>query len=92
MVEEMKTGRRIILADGTTFENADCGYADGFLWNYIPGDLNLQETAMIFFDKTKTARIIYEYGEMSDEYTGMTELKQIAKDNTGMIRICLTKP
>lgn len=92
MATEYKIGRRVILADGTTYENADCGYSGGFLWNYIPGDLSLPKTAMFFFDNNKTERIVYEYGEKSDEYIGMTEVVNISKDTDGMIRICLKKP
>ncbi len=88
---DIKTGRRVILQDGTTYENATCGYAEGFLWVTVPGDQSLPAVSMVFFDPEKTATIVFEYGEMSDTYHDMTTVRQVGKDNDGIIRICLTK-
>lgn len=91
MDEEVKTGRRVILADGTTYKNAECGLADGFLWIYIHEDLNLQDVAAVFFNPGKTARIVFEYGEMSNAYYDMTQVTNLMKQSDGEIAICLTK-
>lgn len=69
--KEPKTGRRLIFLDETTIENASCGYASGCLWCWFPG-YTMQEAAAICFDPDKTGKIVFEYGEMSDEYDGFT--------------------
>lgn len=91
MDEEAKTGRRVILADGTTYEGAECGLAGGFLWIYIHEDLNLQDVATVFFNPGKTARILFEYGEMASSYDDMTQVTHLMKQSDGEIAICLTK-
>ena len=58
-----KTGQRLILADKTTIENGAAGYAEGFLWCYLTG-VSMAEAGVLFFDPEKTARIIFEYGEI----------------------------
>lgn len=62
-------GRRIVLADGTVFEDSDAGYADGVLWcNINVKDMSFNQVAEIFSDEEKTKKIRYEYGAMNDEY------------------------
>ena len=68
-----KTGRRLILADGTTLENGEAGYYDHVLWCYIPGG-TIPEMASVFTDPSKTAVIKFEYGEMADVYEGFTNV------------------
>lgn len=91
MDEEAKIGRRVILADGTIYEGAECGLAGGFLWVYIHENMNLQDVATVFFNPGKTARILFEYGEMSNAYDDMTQVTQLMKQSDGEIAICLTK-
>lgn len=74
---EQKHGQRIILMDGTTLEDGRCGFADGFLWCWVK-DVTFQQAAEIFLDPAKTGKIIYEYGEMTDEYEGFTGCKSIS--------------
>lgn len=64
-------GLRLILNDTITIENGLAGYADGYLWLYFSG-YTLQQAAEMFFNQELTAKIIFEYGEMSDTYTGFT--------------------
>lgn len=84
------TGQRLILADGTRIEDGTAGYAEGFLWCYLQG-LSMAEAGALFFDPAKTARIIFEYGEMSDTYDGMTECRSIRMDPDRQIAVCMTK-
>lgn len=86
----METGRRLILADGTTIEDGEAGQAAGFLWLYIPG-LNMREVADTVLDEEKTAEIRFEYGEMADTYTGYTECRSINRDWDGRISVCMVK-
>lgn len=85
---EQKTGQRIILKDGTTLENGRCGYAEGFLWCWVR--MTIQQAAELFFDPEKTGTIIFEYGEMQDEYEGFTSCTRImqGEDETA---VCLVK-
>ena len=85
-----KTGQRLILADRTKIENGTAGYADGLLWCYLPG-LSMADAGALFFDPAKTSRIIFEYGEMSDTYEGMTDCRLIRVDTDGMIAVCMAK-
>ena len=82
-------GLRLILGDGTVIENGRAGLADGFLWLRFP-DSTMQETAMIVFDTEKTQRIVFQFGEMSDEYIGYTICKSIMADND-RISACMVK-
>jgi hypothetical protein len=85
-----KTGRRLILSDGTVLENGECGYADGRLWCWVSG-MTMAEAAEMFFDPGRTDHIVFEYGEMSDEYDGFTTCTGISIDSDGKISVCLTK-
>ena len=86
---EQKTGRRIIMNDGTTWEDSECGYADGFLWLYLHG-VQLSDAFPIVNDPNATKKIIFEYGEMSDKYTGFKKLQTIRNEDYGC-SVCLTK-
>jgi hypothetical protein len=86
----LTTGQRLILADGTRIENGEAGYADGFLWCYLPG-MSMAQAGTLFFDPAKTSRIIFEYGEMSETYNGMTDCRNIRIDADGQIAVCMVK-
>lgn len=90
MSEVQKTGRRLILMDGTTLEDGRCGLADGHLWCWITG-MTMMQAAMIFLDPTKTGEIVFEYGEMSDTYENYTNCTNLSIDNDGKVSICLTR-
>lgn len=83
-------GQRLIFADGTTVENAACGYSDGCLWCWLP-DYTMQTAAALFFNAEKTARIVYEYGAMYDEYEGFTNCTNLFIDGDSMVSACLRR-
>lgn len=85
-----KTGQRLILADDTVIENGSAGYSDGHLWCWVTG-FTMQEAAAVFFDPEKTQEIVYEYGEMSDTYTGYTVCTNIFINSDGVISVCLVR-
>lgn len=88
--QEQKTGQRLILMDETTIEGGRCGYSSGRLWCWVSG-YTMPEAAAVFFDPGKTGRIVYEYGEMSDEYNGFTDCRSLFVDEDGQISACLAK-
>lgn len=84
MKNKSNVGRRIILADDTTFEDSNAGYADGVLWCRVTiADASFAAIATIFSDPEKTAHIRYEYGEMADEYDGFTTVLTIMRTEYG---------
>ena len=87
---EQKTGQRLILNDGTVIEGGRCGYSSGNLWCWVNG-YTMFEAAGIFFDAEKTVKIVYEYGEMSDEYDGFIRCTNLFIDEDGQISACLKR-
>ena len=87
---EQKTGQRLILMDGTVIENGNCGYSAGSLWCWVHG-FTMPEAAQIFFDPSKTGKIVYEYGQMTDEYEGFTNCVNLFVDVDGKVSACLVK-
>ena len=85
-----RTGRRLILMDGTRIENGSCGYAEGRVWCWITG-YTMPEAAAVFFDPAKTGRITFEYGEMSDVYEGYTVCTNLLINDDGQVSVCLKK-
>ena len=83
-------GQRLILMDGTILEDARAGYAEGFLWCYITG-YSIQQVASMFFDDEKTGRIVFQYGEMEDEYAGFTQCITLMAGTDGLVSVCLKK-
>ena len=81
-------GIRLILNDGTVIENGRAGYSEGLLWCYMTG-YTMQEAASLFFDRSKTARIVFQYGEMQDEYEDYTDCINIRIDTDGEVAVCL---
>lgn len=82
------TGRRLILNNDIVIENGEAGYSAGFLWCYITG-YTMAEAAEIFLSPGNTARIIFQYGEMEDQYDGYTECMNLMIDTDGKISVCL---
>lgn len=89
-MSEQKTGQRLILNDETVIEDGSCGYANGCLWCWVTG-FTMAEAAAIFFDSEKTAKIVYEYGEMSNEYDGFTNCTNLFIDDDGKVSACLKR-
>ena len=82
-------GHRLILADGTEIENGRAGYADGYLWLWMPG-YTMAEAAAVAFNPLKTGRIVYQYGEMEDEYEHFTNCTTLMVQENE-IAVCLKK-
>lgn len=85
-----KTGQRLILMDGSVIENGQCGYSNGCLWCWVTG-MTMLQAAQLFLDPTKTSRIVFEYGEMSDTYDNFTSCTNFFIDMDGKISICLVR-
>lgn len=86
---EQKHGQRIILNDGSYFEDGRCGFSDGFLWCWVR-NITLQQAAGFFFNPDKTGKIVYEYGEKQDEYEGFTSCISLSKQYDE-IAVCLVQ-
>ena len=82
-------GRRIRMNDGTVWEGSECGYAQGFLWLFLHG-IGIREAGPVVLDPEATEKIVFEYGEMQDEYNGYTCVKVIRDDDDGC-SVCLTR-
>lgn len=82
-------GRRLIMNDGTVWDESECGYADGFLWLFLH-DVETEEAETVVRNPEATKKIIFEYGEMQDEYTGFSNV-QIIRDEAYGCSVCLTK-
>lgn len=83
-------GRRIILNDGTILEGGEAGYSQGFLWVWFTG-YTLQQAALMFFDTSKTSKIVFQYGEMESVYEGFTTVMNLGIDVDNKVSVCLTK-
>ena len=83
------TGKRVILNNGTILENAEAGYADGFLWIWFDG--TMQQAAELFLDPANTSVITFQYGEMQDVYEGYTDCTVIKASADGTLSVCMTK-
>lgn len=84
-------GRRLILNDGTIIEDGNAGCADGFLWLWLPDGYTMSQAAGLFFDASKTSKIVFQYGEMEDEYDGYTVCINMNMDTGGLVSVCMTK-
>ena len=87
----MMEGRRVILKDGTRFENGEAGYASGFLWLYLRG-CSMASAASTFMNPLKTDLIVFQYGDMEDRYEGFTKCTDLMDDRNGTISVCMVKP
>lgn len=87
---EPKTGRRLILMDGTTIEGGELGYSDGNLWCWFAGYTFIQ-TVQMFTDMAKTGTITFEFGEESEEYTGFTDCVGITVGVDGAVAVHLKR-
>lgn len=83
-------GQRLIMNDGTVIENGRAGYSQGTLVCFVTG-FTMQQAANLFFDAEKTSKIIFQYGEMSNEYDGFTNCININKNVDGVVSVCMTK-
>lgn len=80
-------GRRIVMADGTIYEGAEIGYAGGVIWCYLKNTTIIDAFAD-FSDADKTEHLVFQYGEMQDEYTGYTVLTaMVQSENDAQIEL-----
>ncbi len=84
-------GQRLILNDGTIIEGGRAGYTHGCLWCYFTG-YTMPQAAALFFNPEKTARIVFQYGEMEDVHEGFTTCTNISVDIVdGTVSVCMIK-
>ena len=83
-------GQRLLLNDGTVIEDGQAGYSEGFLWLFLTG-YTIAQAAILFCDPSKTERIVFQYGEMEDEYEGYTNCTRLLADADGRVSVCLIR-
>ena len=83
-------GVRLILMDGTVLENATAGSASGVLWCMIPG-MTMEQAAAVFLDPNKTGHIVFQYGDMEDEYNGFTTCTALDLDYGDKLSVTLKR-
>ena len=84
-------GRRLILSDGIVIENGEAGLSSMHnLWLWFTG-YTMMQAAMIFFDTEKTARIVFQFGEMETVYEGYTVCKHVSIDMDGKVSVCMVQ-
>lgn len=86
---EIKTGRRLILANGSIYENAEAGYADGFLLLFMRKTITLHDAANIFFNHENTNLIVFEYGEMEDRFENFTHVVNLMENADEEVTVAL---
>ena len=84
-------GRRLILNDETVIEGGEAGMSSRHnLWLWFTG-YTLMEAAEIFFNPNKTAKIVFQFGEMETEYKGYTNCTSISIDMDGKVSVCMVQ-
>ena len=84
-------GRKLILADDTTYKGGECGYADGVLWCYLPAGTDIAKVFADFTDPAKTARITFDYTLDAVTYEHQTAFRGLWIDTDGPIKVCMMK-
>ena len=74
-------GHRIVLNDGSAYENGRAGYSGGLLWLWFPG-LEFWEVCDIARDADKMRRVVFQYGDMEETYEGFTTCTGVLQDAT----------
>lgn len=83
--------RYILQADGTRYDEGECGYSDGSLWCFLPSNTDQVSAFADFSDKNKTKHILFHYGIMDDEYDDFTEIILIKKNLDDKVYVELVK-
>ena len=80
---------RIVLKNGMVIEGGSAGLSEGFLWLWLP-NWTMRQAVDIVFDESIIGKIIFQYGEEEDVWTGFTNCVSIdvRGDETA---ICLRK-
>lgn len=84
--------RKLILADGTEYDNSGCGEAGGKLFCNIQGEYNLVSVIQKFINAENTQTIIFEAGDIIDTFTGYTEIVGASQIEKSLITVTLRKP
>lgn len=84
-------GRKLILADGTTYMEGECGQSEEFLWCWLPIGTDITKIFSDFTNPEKTARITFEYSSESITYEGYTVFRGLLIDSNGMIKVRIKK-
>ena len=80
---------RLILKNGLTIENGRAGLATGSLVLYFSGYTMAQAAALMIDHPEITGKIIFQYGEDEDVYTGYTDCSNLGRDEDGEITVIL---
>ena len=80
---------RLIMNNGSVYENGSAGASGNTLWLTIPG-ITMQDAAQIAFDENKTKKIVHQYGNEESVYTGFTRCTRLMDEDI-QISICLVK-
>lgn len=83
-------GQRLILNNGTIIEDGSAGYFCGFLWCYFKG-MTLMQVSELFLNPANTARIVFQYGDNEETYTGFTVCREMSIDADGNNSVCMAK-
>ena len=70
----------LILNDGTRLVVSYCGANAGYLWIDVY-EKSFYECAYLFSNQKLTSRMVYEFGEMHQEYEGYTELTVVMAED-----------
>ena len=70
---------KIVLKDGTTYEDGECGYANGHLWCWLRNTTFVKAFAD-FSDHSKTEEIHELRDEKENIYRGFTDMDVIKKN------------
>lgn len=84
--------QRVILADGTTYDNGGCG-DDGYtLYVNLRGTYNLVDIMQKFMAPANIAHIVMEAGDITSVFDGFTVIQSICQINPTYIAIVLKRP
>lgn len=84
-------GTRLILKDNTVIENGTAGYSTGSVCLYFSG-MTMREAADAMIENPeKTGKIIFQYGDQEEVYTGYTDCVNIGKNPDGEISVMLER-
>lgn len=84
-------GRRLILKDKTVIEGGTAGYSGGAVSLFFSG-MTMREAADAMIESPeKTGKIIFQYGDQEETFTGYTDCVNIGKDPDGEISVILER-
>ena len=83
--------QRLILADGTTYENGGCGEMSNNLYCNIRGNHDIADVASNFLNPAKTGTITMEAGDVTTTFNGYTRVTNISQVDASTITVVLNK-